>query len=701
MHKSSLLLTFLLGTTSIFAENISDDKYLQIVGDNLEVKDNIINANGDVLLFTPNYFITANKVIYDKNSSKIELFDDVNIVKDKQFTTYSKYAYMNLEKEETKLEPLLLINNETNLWFSSEQSNKKQDAYELKNTTLSSCDCSDPAWKVGFSSGDYNTTKKWVNTYDTTLYINDVPVFYTPYFGFPADKTRRTGLLRPTLGYSSDEGALYAQPIYFAPKANYDMEYIPQVRSNRGHGHAFKYRFKDSIYSRLDFETGVFKEKSEYQELRDLENDKHYGWDLKYKRDKLFTKSENSDGLLIKSLDMNDVDYINTKYNNNTFDETDKFLESQLKYYFSTNRYYGDLDIKLYNDISKDNNDDVMQTLPAVNLHKYSDLLFLNNLSYSLDLKSINKTRKIGIGANITTLEIPITYHRRVFNDYLNISITEQFNFTNFEYTNNQQQFQNGKYGENNHIVSLYTDLLKPYKETLHSIKLDTTLTYGNTYLTRGDIYGVNSTDTDLETFGITKSSKKLSVGLSQTLYGKRDLKEIFKHTLVQPYLYNEQTKTYVKGELENDLTIYHPYGLIANRITYDHEINEFITSATTLELNYNDYFLNAYHKNTKDKDTLKNTETVNYNLGFKFDKYYSTSYKEEYDLSNNISKKKEYIFDIDKKCWGLNFKFVDAIVATSTKVDSTLRQNILYVELNLKQLFKIDQVHKFDVRNQ
>ena len=151
---------------------------------------------------------------------------------------------------------------------------------------MSSCNCEDPAWSIGFTSGDLNTTKEWMNTYNTTLYIKDIPVFYTPYFGFPTDDTRRTGLLTPTIGYSKSEGFQYAQPIYFAPSANYDIEYTPQIRTNRGNGHTLQYRYADSMYSNLNFEAAIFTEKDSYQKKANLTNKEHYGWNLEYKRSK-------------------------------------------------------------------------------------------------------------------------------------------------------------------------------------------------------------------------------------------------------------------------------------------------------------------------------------------------------------------------------------------------------------------------------
>ena len=236
MHKfTKSSLVSLLFATAVNAVDFSDE-YVQIVSKDMETKNNVITANTNVVLYSKNYYITANKLIYDKNNSKLELFENVNITKNNESVLFGEYALIDVDDEFSILEPFLLIDNTMGLWLGSDRADRKKDEYILKDTSLSSCDCVDPDWKLKFSEGDYNTTKQWINTYDTTLYLNGFPVFYTPYFGFPTDTSRRTGLLRPTVGFSSKQGFLYEQPIYYAPQPNYDIEFVPMIRTSRGYG---------------------------------------------------------------------------------------------------------------------------------------------------------------------------------------------------------------------------------------------------------------------------------------------------------------------------------------------------------------------------------------------------------------------------------------------------------------------------------
>ena len=94
-------------------------------------------------------------------------------------------------------------------------------------------------------------------------------------------------------------------------------------------------------------------------------------------------------------------------------------------------------------------------------------------------------------------------------------------------------------------------------------------------------------------------------------------------------------------------------------------------------------------------------SKNIVYKIGVKFDKYYTMGYKQEYDLLLNTSNKKEYFLNIDKNCWAFDIKLTDSLVATNTVDNSALRQNIIYMQLNLKQLFSFDQIYKFDERKQ
>jgi LPS-assembly protein len=66
------------------------------------------------------------------------------------------------------------------------------------------------------------------------LRIAGVPTLYTPYISFPIDDRRKSGLLVPTVGNSTDSGFELITPYYFNIAPNMDATLFPRYMSKRG-----------------------------------------------------------------------------------------------------------------------------------------------------------------------------------------------------------------------------------------------------------------------------------------------------------------------------------------------------------------------------------------------------------------------------------------------------------------------------------
>ena len=644
----------------------SNDIYVDITSNSAVVSDNIVKAYGNVNIVSQDYNLSSEKLLY------------------------------NQKKEYLFLEPYFLNNRKKGVWFQGDSIEKKCDTFNLKKTTLSSCDCKKPDWHIEFSKGDYNTTSKWVNSYDTKLYIGDTSVFYTPYFGFPMDKSRRSGLLKPIVGYSSYEGLSYAQPIYYAPKENYDLEYIPQVRIQRGMGFYTIFRYADSLSSILKIDGGIFKEYKNYQEEYKLKNQQHYGMHIEYLRDKIFTNNlDTQDRIYTYLASMNDVNYQNTLPKNNITNSVDKYVESNIKYFYNNSLFYSDIWLQYYDDLSQSNNNNTLQTLPNIYMQKYTNNFFISNLLYSTNIEYINKTRSKGLGANITYLTLPIKYYTKIFNDYINISFGEKLKFTNVNYYNTSL-YHNGYYGENIHFISINSDLIKSYNNFIHFTTIKGSIEYANSFKQDGDLYNINNFDTTLSPFDIKKDTKNITLSFKNVLYDKTKSKKLIEDTIKQSLIYNEEDESYQQATLENELIYFYDKGIVSNRFIYDDKIDTISQSYSTMEFKNNGYKVSLDHLYSKDVLTLKTNESLKYLLSMKVNSNYTISYEDEYDLKNNISKIQKLDLNIDKKCWSMDLTLSNALVASDTVTNTNLKQTILYIEVNLKQLLNMKQVYKF-----
>jgi len=70
--------------------------------------------------------------------------------------------------------------------------------------------------------------------HDAKLSFMGVPLFYTPWMTFPVGDQRKSGLLPPTIGHSSETGFDLSLPYYFNLAPNYDATLTPRITSERG-----------------------------------------------------------------------------------------------------------------------------------------------------------------------------------------------------------------------------------------------------------------------------------------------------------------------------------------------------------------------------------------------------------------------------------------------------------------------------------
>jgi LPS-assembly protein len=105
---------------------------------------------------------------------------------------------------------------------------------KLYGSTYSTCPPDDRRWELRAKQIDIDTDSGMGVAHDATLRVGKVPVLYVPWFTFPIDNRRRTGLLYPTIGSSSRNGFDWRQPIYFNLAPNYDLTLTPRYMSDRG-----------------------------------------------------------------------------------------------------------------------------------------------------------------------------------------------------------------------------------------------------------------------------------------------------------------------------------------------------------------------------------------------------------------------------------------------------------------------------------
>ncbi|PRM90270.1 organic solvent tolerance protein [Aliarcobacter cryaerophilus] len=713
MHKIVISLALASFLIQVNAQELDIEK-LQLVAKDVDTKNNIITAIGDVVAYSPTYYLSSDKMVYDKDKEILELFDNVLIIKDNKIQTQSNYAYVDMKNDIINQDPVFLMDNTSNIWSNSKEANKDKDVITLENSILSSCDCIDPIWSIRSSSSDYDTEAMWMNTYNPRLYVKNVPVFYLPYFGFPTDTTRRTGLLLPTMGYSSSEGFLYSQPIFIAPADNYDIELIPQIRTQRGYGSYANFRYADSPDSMLNVKTGYFKEFDNYRKEEKLENSEHYGLDIDYERKNIFaTKKEHQDGVFTSVRYLNDIEYITLKEEDDNLG-TDKKVESKVNYFYNTPEYYGGVYGKYYIDASRKTNDNTLQELPQIQLHSYNKELFLENLIYSIDTKAQNFTRKEGLNAKIYDINIPISYTKNILDDYMYLGVENRTILTQYDYSNslyNNLRYEDGTLIQNRTSFIVGTDLIKPYSDYIHTVNLNASYDIPENLRKNGDLYNITVKENqtlkydELSVFPTLQEQKTIKLSLNQSIYDKDNLKQFINHKMSQSILYNSFDEPKFQ-DLDNYVKINHDYGSVSGKVVYNMDDNKVVEGSFDNSLSYEDITFSAGYYYTKKTDNEFNTrddlESYRLSTSYKLAKDYSIKYYENYDLQEKTRSRQGIGLNIDDSCWNLDLLLEKEITPRSRYVESTRsydshEQTIVYAVLMLKPIGGIRQKYKVE----
>lgn len=104
----------------------------------------------------------------------------------------------------------------------------------LEDTAYTTCAPDSDAWYIEASDIRLDHDKGLGSARHARLRFAGVPILYMPWFQFPIDERRRSGLLLPTVGDSDRTGFDVRWPVYLNLAPNYDATVTPRLMSERG-----------------------------------------------------------------------------------------------------------------------------------------------------------------------------------------------------------------------------------------------------------------------------------------------------------------------------------------------------------------------------------------------------------------------------------------------------------------------------------
>ena len=649
-------------------------------------------ATGGVLVYLKDSVIKANRATYDRKTNLLILDGDIEMIGAEGSKQKSKHIEINTQNNEVSFDDLFLM-NKNDVWLASENAQKKEGNYTLGSSIISSCDLNDPMWKIRFEHSNYNSVTKQMKLYDAKVYFLDTPVFYTPYLSFNTDKQRSSGLLFPLFGYTEDEGFIYEQPIFWNISPSMDMEFNPQIRTNRSVGMYSTFRFVDSAYSSGKIRAGYFLDSLEYQAREENKDREHYGFELYYDASQFLSQNllhGMKDGLYINTILLNDIDYINLQKSRLSNFGRNPLQESRLNYFVSSDDYYTGINAKYFIDTREANNYDTLQVLPSLQLHKYLDHFIWNNLTYSVDMHLNNFYRKTGVTLKQAEAKIPLDYTASLFDDYLSFSLGEEFYYSKFFFGNGDYTVDQFEYYSNIHKAKLFTDLTKIHvlQPALEYIKP------GNEQQQPVDFEKLDKYQKELFAVGLPEEHYAFS--LSQYFYDETIHLKFFQRLSQQYYLNRE----YHFGDISNEMQYNWNSWQFYNNIVYSYEFDKIRESSSRISLIEQEYGFTLGHTYKQilpdEKTIFMPANDINFYFNYRINQRVKLYGGITYDIEEASSRQWRLAGNYAVDCWSMDL----AVVQDITPLPSGSRlETGFYVQLNFVPFATIGTRKEEDVK--
>ncbi|GAA5071564.1 LPS-assembly protein LptD [Lysobacter panacisoli] len=192
----------------------------------LVIQDNVRLNRGD-------QFLGTDKLTYNEISGNYSAIGNVRY-QDSGMRIVAERAEGNQNADQHRIE-------DVQYQLTERRGNGGADRIELDGakghligSTYSTCAPNQRAWELRASRIDIDTEEGQGVARNATVRIGKVPVLYVPWFMFPVDDRRRTGLLYPQISLSDRNGFDWRQPIYLNLAPNYDATLYPRYMVKRG-----------------------------------------------------------------------------------------------------------------------------------------------------------------------------------------------------------------------------------------------------------------------------------------------------------------------------------------------------------------------------------------------------------------------------------------------------------------------------------
>lgn len=201
----------------------------------------ITRAIGNVRISQDDRLLLADTVVVNQNQDLVTATGNVVLIEPTGETTFANYVELTGGLKTGVMKDMQTILSDGSRITSPSAKRTDGNVTKLRDATYTPCfTCRNdpdrtPIWHVKAVKVVHDQADRTITYDDAWLEVFDVPIGYTPYLTMP-DPTvnRRTGLLPPVFGQSSDLGFVYKQPVFVVLDDFSDATLTPWITTTEG-----------------------------------------------------------------------------------------------------------------------------------------------------------------------------------------------------------------------------------------------------------------------------------------------------------------------------------------------------------------------------------------------------------------------------------------------------------------------------------
>ena len=218
-------------------------------------RENVSRAVGNAVLVHHGDVATAEAITYDHEANTAEASGRVGF-NNADVSVEAVHAFWDMEAEITRMGeahyriPKRDAHGEaSSITYHGVNEDGRRPPTEMQAVTYTSCPPGNHAWLLKANEVDLDHDSGRGSAWNARIESHGIPFFWLPYYSFPIDDRRLTGMLFPAIGSANDTGIDLSVPYYFNIAPNFDATLTPRYIGDRGLVIGSEFRYLEPRFS--------------------------------------------------------------------------------------------------------------------------------------------------------------------------------------------------------------------------------------------------------------------------------------------------------------------------------------------------------------------------------------------------------------------------------------------------------------------